>query len=135
MKPVMRTTVILDEDLRKKLRMLSLKRDVSMRDIITQALEDKIKRELDQEDVYERPGTNKLVTKLIAELEPFIGLAPAQALIAQKCKKFGISMKELSQPSITKEFISAICQGVAFVSNAEDAAYVKKKLTSLVKEK
>jgi len=135
MKPVMRTTVILDEDLRKKLKMLSLKKDVSMRDIITEALEDKIRNELEGDDVYQRPEGNKWVTKLIAELEPIIGTAAARAIIAQKCKRFGTSMAELSHTDMTKEFINAICQGVAFISDDDEAARVKKKLAMLVKEK
>jgi predicted transcriptional regulator len=136
MKPVIRTTVILDEDLRRKLKMLSLRKDMTMREIITQALEEKIKRELgSSNEAGDELDENKLVSAIIKEIEPFIGFAPARALVAQKCMKYGIQHKDLGISDISPDFIESLCSGVKLVSNAESASELRKRLIFVTRKK
>jgi hypothetical protein len=135
LKPIMRTTVILDEELRKKLKMLSLQKDISMKDIITQALEEKIQRELTGAETSDEFSDNPVVTSIGKVLEPPIGSVAAKLLIAQTCRKFGTSTRKLSRGDITAAFIEAICQKVLDIASEDDAGAVRKELSLLSKKK
>lgn len=91
MKPIMRTTVILDEELRKKLKMLSVQKDISMKEIITQSLEEKIKRELEGTDTRDEFEDNKIISAINKKIESVFGSATTRVLLVQICKKFDVS--------------------------------------------
>jgi hypothetical protein len=135
MKPVMRTTIILDEDLRRKLKMLSLQKDISMREIITQALEEKISKDLDGASGPSSIGDNVFVSRILSELDMIIGGAAARALLAQKCKRFNVALRDFSRTDMNEAFIDSLCQGIVFIATVEDAARLKKKLLIIAREK
>lgn len=136
MKPIMRTTIILDEELRNKLKMLSIQKDISMKEIITLALEEWIRSESSGSfsHVHDRAGENKFTQKIIDELEPVIGLPAARALLAQKCAKHGVNMKKMMRSDFSRPLVESIIDGVDALATAQEAARVKKKLLAMAKK-
>jgi hypothetical protein len=131
----MRTTVILDEELRKKLKMLSVQKDISMKEIITQALEEKIQREMSGATASDEFGDNPMVNSIGRVLDPVIGAAATRVLLAQITRRSGTTPRKLSRSDITKEFIELVCEKVSDIATADDVTGVRKDLQSLMKKR
>lgn len=135
MKPVMRTTVILDEELRKKLKLLSIQKDISMKEIMTQALEEKIKRELDGGSSGEINTENSVVTSISEVLSPYVGNAASRLVIAQSAKIIGTVPRKLTRMDFNKEMVDLICNKLSAITDADNVREIRTKLTALMKKR
>lgn len=135
MKPVMRTTIILDEDLRTRLKLLSASKGMTMKEILTAAIDRWIKENSDggSRPVHERKGESRIAARIIDDIQAIVGLAPAKMILAQKCLRFGIDMKSMGRRDISLDFINALSDSVGYLSDDGGAATLRRKLLAIAK--
>lgn len=112
-----RTTIELDENIYRRVKKLAIERDKTLRDIITEALEDKLRKE---EELMEASNSdfmsNKLASKIVKEMERFISSDTAMVLFKSKCQMMGLNPTEISEDDISYDLIRSLCNGMRTIT-------------------
>ncbi len=113
-----RTTIEMPEDIYKRIKSLAIERDMTLREIITEALLEK----LEKEESF--PGTSTGMMKtgslsylLVSAMEKMITREAAITLLVRKCEKYGCDPTYLSIEDVDDEFLSSLCQGMSYLTN------------------
>ncbi len=113
-----RTTIELDEGLYKRVKALALERDMTMKEIISEALEEKLKKEEERKEASNSDFLgNPVVRKVVGEMERFISREAAMLLFRTKCEKRGINPAHITEDDLTEEFLESLCTGMKFLSD------------------
>lgn len=138
MKAYRRTTVVLDDDVFQRLKEYSAESGQNIRQIISEAIEAKILKELDakhkrssQSTTFER---NRFAQRLLVEVGKFLTPKTAEIIIIQKCEKYKVQLKKLSKNTITPQFIRDICKSVGYVTGEETATHLEEVLLQMIKD-
>jgi hypothetical protein len=125
-----RTTIELDENLYKRVKALAVEKDLTLREIISEALEEKLKREEEKAEASNSDFMgNKLASKLVKAMSKLITKEGAMLLFKSKCEKRGINPANISEEDITDDFIVSLCNGMRYISDidGDDCVDVLKK--------
>ena len=115
------------EDIYKRIKSLAIERDLTLREIITEALVEKLEREetsLDAQKGVIRSGS--VSAKLVRSMEDIISREAAITLLVRKCEKHGCDPIYLTQADIDDEFLRDLCQGMSYLSSYGDKECLKK---------
>lgn len=115
-----RTTIELDESLYRRIKKLAVEKDKTLRDIITEALEEKLRKEEELMEAFNSDFMrNKIAKKIVKAMENFISEEAAKILFKTKCENIGINPTDISADDITHEFIHSICNSMRHISNID----------------
>ncbi len=113
-----RTTIELEESLYKRAKALAVEKDVTLKEIISEALEEKLMREEEKKDAENNDFMdNTLALKIIKEMERFLSREAAILLFRNKCEKRGINPKKITEHIITKDCLESLCNGITYISS------------------
>ena len=130
--------MVLDDELFKKLKEYSADSGKKIRDILTEAIEAKILKDLDAKNKRSSQSAtiekNRHAQKMLVELERFLTPKTAEVVLIQKCEKHGFSVRELSEKKITSDFIKDICKSVAYVTDNVTADHLEERLLWIVRK-
>ncbi len=112
-----RTTIELDENLYRRVKKLAVERDKTLRDIITEALEDKLRKE---EELMETSNSdfmkNKIARKIVKEMERFISSDTAMVLFKSKCQMMGLNPVDIGEEDISYDLLRSLCNGMRTIT-------------------
>ena len=132
MKPIYRTTVILDEDLRKKLKKMSAERDMTIVDIFSRAIANEYKNwklTAENENVHIRTiWNNELALDVIKELDSIITCISAYEFFKEACEEFSIIPVKFSSEDLTPNFIDSMCDKLSKMCKPKEVEQFGKRL-------
>lgn len=122
-----RTTIELDEQLYKRTKALAVEKDRTMRDIISEALEEKLAREEEKKETIDSDflRDNPVSNRIVKTLEKFISRDAAMLLFTKKCDSRGYDPFLISSDIISDEFLISLCNAVTNLSNVEKGECLK----------
>ena len=134
---VKKTTIDLDIDLFKKLKQYSLDTDQSVRNIVSDAIAEKLSRDSKRDGPG--PATTRLIKRnpvadhILAELLIFFPEELAVRMFSQKCAENGVMPEALRPSDLTPGFIESLAKPVDLMSPGSRAQEFVKKLGELAK--
>jgi hypothetical protein len=134
---VKKTTIDLDIDLFKRLKQYSLDTDRSVRDIVSEAIGEKLSRDARRDGAA--PATTRLIKRnpvadqVLAELLLFFPEELAVRLFSQKCAENGVMPEALRPSDLTPPFIESLAKPVDLMSPGPRAQEFARKLDTLSK--
>ncbi len=127
-KRVKRTTIEMPESLFKQIKALAIEKDMTLRELITEALEDKLEKERTKEADQKRIGRGSVSSRLIGVMERFITPDAAITLLIRKCERYGYDPMYLDEEYISEDFLKDLCKSMMYLSNeSEDVCFEEMK--------
>ena len=127
-KRVKRTTIEMPESLFKQIKALAIEKDMTLRELITEALEDKLEKERTKETDQKRIGRGSTSSRLIGVMERFITPDAAITLLIRKCERYGYDPMYLDEEYISEDFLKDLCKSMMYLSNeSEDVCFEELK--------
>ena len=120
-----RTTIEMPEEIYKRIKALAIDKDMTLREIITEALEEKIEKEEGGEKDKERMIRSGTVSsRLIEAMKRFVTPDAAITLLIRKCEKYGYDPIYLEEENISEDFIRSLCSSMMYLSHeSEEICY------------
>ena len=115
-----RTTIELDENLYKRIKSLAVERDITMREMITEALEEKLAEEEKKSPKDSIFKSDSISSRIIERMEKYISRDAAIVLFIRKCEDFGYDPVYLMEEDLTDDFFSSICKAIMHISSAKE---------------
>ncbi len=135
---VKKTTIDLDLALFRRLKQYALDTDRTIREIVTEALQEKLARETQTMEGTQTPArdveTNPLAHRVVQELERIVPNDIALRLVSQKCVKHGTFLETLSRRQLSRELIDDIVNSIAHMADERQTATIRENLLKLGSE-
>ena len=128
-----RTTIEIDERLYKRTKALAVEKEKTLRDIISEALEEKIAAEEEKNDALDTDflRDNPSSRKIVKAMEEFVSHDAAILLFSKKCEVKGCDPSLLDKEDITDDFLLSLCNGIRYLSNVDNKECLEKLKTVL----
>ncbi len=121
-----RTTIDLDISLYKRLKQHAVLTGKSMKDFISEAIEEKLDRE-----IKHNTPSNPYASTILEHMERITSKTIARALLEEKCKNYGIHMEELNRHTFSDEMMEDILSSIALISPARNVEYLREKFIDI----
>jgi len=135
---VKKTTIDLDLALFRRLKQYALDTDCTIRDIVTEALQEKLAREaqgIDSTQTSVRDvNSNPLAQRVVQEMERVLPYEVAVRMLSQKCVKHGTFLETLNRRQLTSELIDDILNSVQYMADERQVAIIRENLNKLSSE-
>lgn len=135
---VKKTTIDLDLALFRRLKQYALDTDRTIREIVTEALQEKLAREsqpMDGSPAETRDvESNPLASRVVQEMERVLPHDVAVRMLSQKCVQHGTFLETLSRRQLTSELIDDILNSVQFMADERQTATIRESLLKLGSE-
>ena len=132
---VKKTTIDLDLALFRRLKQYALDTDRTIREIVTEALQEKLAREsqpMDGSPAETRDvESNPLASRVVQEMERVLPHDVAVRMLSQKCVQHGTFLETLSRRQLTKELVDDILNSVQFMADERQIATMRESLLKL----
>jgi len=131
-----RTTIMLDEARRSKIREYQAFYDKTIREIIDMALDAffALEESRDRVKFSKSPKVKSKYADIISsELENYVAPATAKVLLEETCHAYNISVDRISPTMITPGLVADLCRSIAPVAKNGDVRKLEKRLSSLQK--
>ena len=124
-----RTTIEMPDELYKKIKSLALEKDMTLRQFITEALEEKMEREVrESTDSKSIARRSSLSSRLIKVMQNFISPDAAVTLLIRKCEQFGYDPMYLESEHIEDRFLKELCHSMMYLANeSEENCFLQLK--------
>ena len=124
-----RTTIEMPDELYKKIKARAIEKDMTLRQFITEALEEKLEREASTSaDSGSIARSGSLSSKLIKVMQRFISPDAAVTLLIRKCEQFGYDPMYLESEHIDDSFLKELCHSMMYLANeSEDSCFSQLK--------
>ncbi len=122
-----RTTIEIDEQLYKRIKALAVEKDRTMRDIISEALEEKLAHEEEKKDTMDSDflRENPISKKIVGTMEKFISGDAALLLFVKKCESRGYNPSLIGREMLSDEFLLSLCNGMRYLSDVDKSECLK----------
>lgn len=135
---VKKTTIDLDLALFRRLKQLALDTDRTIREIVTEALQEKLAREAQSTEGTQTSArdvnSNPLAQRVVQEMERVIPHDVAVRMLSQKCIKHGTFLETLNRRQLTRELIDDILNSVQYMADERQIAIMRDNLIKLSSE-
>jgi len=115
------------EHIYKRIKSLAIERDMTLREVITEALLEKLEREesvgIGQKN---RIKSGSVSFRLISAMEKIISREAAITLLVRKCEKHGCDPTYLTYEEVDDEFLRSLCQGMSYLSDYSEEECMDK---------
>jgi hypothetical protein len=122
-----RTTIEMPEDTYKRIKSLAIELNMTMRQIITEALLEKLEREENPQGAQKGiMKSGSLSSKLVKAMERSISREAAITILVRKCEKFGCDPTYLSSEDLDDELLKSICESISHLSGDSEEECLEK---------
>ena len=122
-----RTTIELDEGLYKRVKALAIEKDKTLREVISEALEEKLREEEAKKEAENSDFLgNPLAKRIIEEMERFISKEAAILLLRTKCEKRGVTPGDIRADIINDDFLESLCNSMKYISEIDEKECVRR---------
>ncbi len=128
-----RTTIELDVTLYKRVKALAVEKDMTLREIISEALEEKLAQEEEKNDAMNSDflRENPLSKKIVRAMETFISRDAAILLFIKKCESRNYDPYTITREMVTEDFLSSLCNGIRHLSDVDNTECLKVLKTAV----
>jgi predicted transcriptional regulator len=132
---VKKTTIDLDLALFRRLKQYALDTDRTIRDIVTEALQEKLAREAQATEGS--PATikdldeNPLAHRVVQEIEQVVPRELAIRMLEQKCLKHDIFLETLTRKQLTRELVDDVLLAIHHMADERQVASIRENLMKL----
>ncbi len=135
---VKKTTIDLDLALFRRLKQYALDTDRTIRDIVTEALQEKLAREAQATVGTQAPvkdlEENPLAHRVVQEVERVMPRELAVRMLSQKCLKHDAFLETLSRKQLTRELVDDILLSIHHMADEKQVAIIRENLMRLSAE-
>jgi predicted transcriptional regulator len=132
---VKKTTIDLDLALFRKLKQYALDHDRTIREIVTEALQEKLARETQNSDGAQTStkdvNNNPLAQRVVQEMERVIPHDVAVRMLSQKCVQHGTFLETLNRRQLSHDLIDDILNSVQYMADERQVAIMRDNLHKL----
>lgn len=117
-----RTTIEMPEALYKRIKALAIEKDMTLREVITEALEEKLaKEESSTADKGRITRAGSVSSRLIGAMEKFVTPDAAITLLIRKCEQFGYDPMYLEGENIDDSFLKELCHSMMYLAHESES--------------
>lgn len=135
---VKKTTIDLDLALFRRLKQYALDTDRTIREIVTEALQEKLAREAQSVDGTPASArdvdSNPLAQRVVQEMERVLPHDVAVRMLSQKCVKHGTFLETVNRRQLSRELIDDILNSVQYMADERQVALMRENLIKLSSE-
>ncbi len=135
---VKKTTIDLDLALFRRLKQYALDTDRTIREIVTEALQEKLARESQSIDGAQAStkdvNSNPLAQRVVQEMERVLPHDVAVRMLSQKCVKHGTFLETLNRRQLSRELIDDVLNSVQYMADERQIALMRENLIKLSSE-
>jgi hypothetical protein len=135
---VKKTTIDLDLALFRRLKQYALDTDRTIREIVTEALQEKLARETQATEGGQTPvkdlDDNPLAHRVVQEIERIMPKELAVRMLSQKCVKHDLFLETLTRRQLTKELIDDVLSSLHHMADDRRIAAIRDNLMKLSAE-
>ena len=135
---VKKTTIDLDLALFRRLKQYALDHDRTIREIVTEALQEKLAREAQSANGTQTSAkevdSNPLAQRVVQEMERVIPHDVAVRMLSTKCVQHGTFLETLNRRQLNRELIDDILNSVQYMADDRQVAIIRENLVKLGSE-
>ncbi len=135
---VKKTTIDLDLALFRRLKQYALDTDRTIREIVTEALQEKLTRETQSSEGVQTPvkdlDDNPLAHRVVQEVERVMPRELAVRMLSQKCVKHDAFLETLTRRQLTKELVDDVLLSLHHMADDRRIASIRENLMRLSAE-
>lgn len=135
---VKKTTIDLDLALFRRLKQYALDTDRTIRDIVTEALQEKLAREAQSSEgsptTIKDLDENPLAHRVVQEIEQIVPRELAIRMLEQKCLKHDIFLETITRKQLTRELVDDVLLAIHHMADERQVADIRENLMKLSAE-